>query len=420
MQLITLYIPMPRYLAVIFLVAILTGCSTESSKTSSQAGSIAAIDSLIQQEVDQENIAGAVIRIQRGDSILHVNAYGFAKKYTYGMNLMEEPVKMTRGHLFDLASLTKVFATTYGIMLLVDSGKVVLDDPISNYLPAFADEQGDKSTISIRHLLTHTSGLPQWYPLYYKASNKNERRDVIANMPLKWPVGGERHYSDLGFMLLGDIIEQVSGRNLNQYLYEQLYQRLDLEHTTFKPDPGKFPNIAATSHGNPFEKRMVHDDDFGYQVDVDPESWDGWREYTLIGEVNDGNAWYANSGIAGHAGLFSTAADLQVLINLLLDKGQYRGTQIISEAVVDTFLSQDRFGNALGWAMQKSIIATEGTPEGTFGHTGFTGTNVVVIPEHDLSIIFLTNRQHVGPAEDGYYFNLQPLRQEIVKVVLDS
>jgi CubicO group peptidase (beta-lactamase class C family) len=406
------------FLVVIIAMAYLAGCSTESSKRSSQTGAIAQVDSLIQQEVDQDNLAGAVIRVQHEDSILHYNAYGFAQKYTYGMNLMEEPEKMTRGHLFDLASLTKVFATTYGIMLLVDSGELALDDPISNYLPAFADERGDKNTISIRHLLTHTSGLPQWYPLYYKASNKYERRDVIANMPLKWPVGSERHYSDLGFMLLGDIIEQVSGRNLNQYLDEQLYRRLNLKNTIFNPNRNIFTDIAATSHGNPFEKRMVYDDDFGYRIDVDPASWDGWREYTLIGEVNDGNAWYANSGVAGHAGLFSTADDLQVLVNLLLDKGAYRGEQIISESVIDTFLTKNNFENALGWVMQKEIIAAEGTPEGTFGHTGFTGTNVVIIPKFDLSIILLTNRQHVGPGEDGTYLNLRPLRQKIVDLII--
>lgn len=395
----------------------LSACSAERDKTGS-AENIAAIDSLIQNAVDEENIPGAVIRIQQADSILHYKAYGFAQEYEYSMKRLEEPVPMTTDHLFDLASLTKVFATTFAVMQLVDRQQIALDDSIHNYLRGFAE--GEKSKITIRQLLTHTSGLAQWYPLYYKASDSKERLEVIAEMPLKWPVGEGRHYSDLGFMLLGDIIEDVSGRSLDQFLAEELYQPLNLQHSTFNPLQKGLENIAATSHGNPFEKRMVYDDDFGYEVDVDPESWDGWRQYTLQGEVNDGNAWYANKGVAGHAGLFSTTSELQELIGLLLNKGRYEGMQVISSAVIDTFLTKDQYGNGLGWAMDKGFISAEGTPAGTFGHTGFTGTNVVVIPEYDLSVIFLTNRQNGGVKEDGSYFNLNPMRQEIVSIVLDE
>ena len=401
---------------VLFILYLLSACSHEQDITSS-AGNITAIDSLIQKAVDEENIPGGVIRIQQGDSLLHYKAYGFAQKYEYGLEPLVNPKEMTPDHIFDLASLTKVFATTYGIMLLTDLGEIAIDDPIQKYLPGFSE--GAKGEITIRHLLKHSSGLAQWYPLYYKASNKKERRKAILEMPLKWAVGEGRHYSDLGFMLLGDIIEKVSGRSLDQFLTEALYQPLDLHYSTFNPLQKGLENIAATSHGNPFEKRMVYEDDFGYEVDVQPESWDGWREYTLIGEVNDGNAWYANNGVAGHAGLFSTAKDLQKLLNLLLDRGRFDGKQIIGQDVIDTFLTKDQYGNGLGWAMDKSTISARGTPDGTFGHTGFTGTNVVIIPENDLTIIFLTNRQNVGLQDDGSYFNLNPLRQEIVDIVIE-
>lgn len=408
---------MSRILFALILAVLLSGCSLEPVSEAVRAGNIIELDSLIQQEVDRNHIPGAVMRVQQGDSILHYKAYGFAHKFNYSMELLDEPEVMTREHIFDLASLTKVFATTYGIMLLVDDDRVELDDPIHKYLPAF--NEGEKSKITIRHLLTHSSGLAQWYPLYYKASNKNQRLEVIAGMPLKWPVGESRHYSDLGFMLLGDIIEKVSGKPLDLFLNDELYQPLGLQNTIFNPDTAVFNNIAATSHGNPFERRMVYDQDFGYKVDVDPESWDGWREYTLKGEVNDGNAWYANKGVAGHAGLFSTADELQVLVNLLLQKGIHEGEQFISESVIDTFLRKDGNGNGLGWAMNKETIAARGTPEGTFGHTGFTGTSVVVIPSYHISIILLTNRQNVGVQEDGSYFNLNPVRQKIVDVFLE-
>lgn len=402
------------FFSVLLILTVQSACSFGQDKTSS-AGNIAAIDSLIQKAVDEENIPGGVIRIQQGGSLLHYKAYGFAQKYEYGLKPLENPEEMTRDHIFDLASLTKVFATTYGIMLLTDLGEIAIDDPIQKYLPEFSE--GAKGEITIRHLLTHTSGLAQWYPLYYKASNKMERRKAISEMPLKWAVGEGRHYSDLGFMLLGDIIEKVSGKSLDQFLTDEIYQPLNLQHTTFNPLQKGVENIAATSHGNPFEKRMVYEDDFGYRVDVQPDSWDGWREYTLIGEVNDGNAWYANNGVAGHAGLFSTAEDLQKLINLLLDNGNFNEKRVISPAVIDTFLSKDQYGNGLGWAMDKKTISARGTPDGTFGHTGFTGTNVIVIPEYELSIIFLTNRQNVGLQDDGSYFSLNPLRQDIVNVV---
>ena len=397
---------------VVFLVAI--GCG-EEVKEPKETPRISVIDSLIEQEIEAENIPGVVIQVKQGDSILHRAAYGYAQKYNYDLEPLKNPEKMTTDHLFDLASLTKVCATTFGIMQLVDEGVIQLDDPIHKYLLGF--NVGQKSQITIRHLLTHTSGLPQWVPTYYYAENRRERYEYISNLPLKWGVGEERHYSDLGFMLLGDIIERVSGQRLDEYMQDHFYQRLGLEYTVFNPHEKGFSKIAATSHGNPFEKQMVYNDDFGYDVDVDLKSWDGWREYTLHGEVNDGNAWYANGGVAGHAGLFSTVDDLQVLVDLLIHKGKFQSKQIISSSVIDTFLTKDRYGNGLGWAMDTEIISAEGSPKGSFGHTGFTGTNVVAVPQDSLSIIFLTNRQHMGRQENGYYFDLGPLRQKIFDAV---
>ena len=404
--------------SVLLLVVFGMGCSQQQSAKSPEVGHLAAIDTLIQQEIQANNIPGAVIQVKKGDSILHRAAYGYAEKYSYDLEPLASPEAMTTDHLFDLASLTKVCATTFGIMSLVDRGKLSVDDPIHQYLPEF--KEGEKSNITIRHLLTHTSGLPQWVPTYYHASNRQQRYEYIAGLSLKWEVGQGRHYSDLGFMLLGDIIERVSGQRLDAYLQDHIYGPLELEKTTFNPLQKSYEQIAATSHGNPFEKRMVYDDEFGYNVDVDPQSWDGWRQYTLQGEVNDGNAWYANGGVAGHAGLFSTVGDLQVLVDLLLQKGAYREQKLITSEVIDTFLTKGQYGNGLGWAMDNNIIAAKGSPDGTFGHTGFTGTNIVAVPQDSLSIILLTNRQHVGPQENGYYYDLDQLRQNIFNVVVET
>lgn len=407
---------MKKYIILITATVILAGCGAPERQQETIKATIPALDSLIMRAINQKHFAGAVIRVQQGDSILHRKAYGYAQKYDMQLQKINHLEKMTPKHLFDLASLTKVFGTTFGIMLLVDEGNIRLDDPIHKWLPEF--EAGEKEKITVRHLLTHSAGLYQWKPTYYHAKNKDEQYRYIASLPLKWPVGEGRHYSDLGFMLLGEIIERISDQPLDIFLSEQLYEPLNLQRTTFNPIEQGFKKIAATSHGNPFERHMVYNNSFGYEVDVDPESWDGWRDYTLHGEVNDGNAWYAAGGVAGHAGLFSTARDLQKLLKLLLNKGRHDGRELISAPVVDTFLTKNEFGNGLGWAMDSQVISTIGAPEGTFGHTGFTGTNIVVIPGTKLSIILLTNRQHVGVQPLGYYYDLDPLRQEIFYTVL--
>lgn len=405
---------MKRIAVLISIIAIAAGCQPPES-TPPRSGNIPAVDSLITHQIEQNHIPGAVIRIQKGDSILHQKAYGYARKYGFDLKKLENPEAMTTAHIFDLASLTKVFGTTFGVMMLVDDGQIQLNDPIYKWLPEF--RRGDKKRITVRHLLTHSAGLYQWKPTYYHAENKTEQYKYMAELPLKWPVGEARHYSDLGFMLLGEIIERVSGQPLDKFLQEKLYQSLNLQHTTFNPKEKGFAKIAATSHGNVFERHMVFDSTFGYEVDVDPKSWNKWRKYTLRGEVNDGNAWYAADGVAGHAGLFSTVGDLQKLVRLVLQKGEYDGEQIISASVIDTFLTQNEFDNGLGWAMDPDVISAEGSPAGTFGHTGFTGTSVVVIPEKKLSIILLANRQNVNVQPSGYYYDLSELRQQIYNLL---
>jgi CubicO group peptidase (beta-lactamase class C family) len=230
-------------------------------------------------------------------------------------------------------------------------------------------------------------------------------------MPLKWPVGEGYHYSDLSFMLLGYIAEKVSGQALDQFLAQSLYQPLGLRHTTFLPRRHGFTDFAVTESGNGYERHMVYGPDFGYGYPGDPKSWDGWRTYVLNGEVDDGNAWYANGGVAGHAGLFSTAADLGVLLDMLLEHGAVHGKQIIRAATVDLFLKPDAH---LGWRQP------EGLPPGSFAHTGFTGTYVLGVPEAKLAVVLLTNRQNMGPDAKGYFPDIGPLQDAAVRPLLDA
>ncbi len=386
-------------------------------------------DSLVAAWVAAERVPGAVLRIEREGRLLFEQAYGWARLYDFGTGQYEDaagisrradPVPMSAGTVFDLASVTKVMATTLAMMVLVDRGDVDLDAPVVRYLPDFTGEGRDE--ITTRHLLTHTSGLPQWVPTYYHASNAEEAYRYILTLPLEWPVGEGRHYSDLGFMLLGRLVGQVTGEPLDVFLGQEVYGPLGLGSTGFRSGTGgtdadaaaPASGIAATSHGNPYERRMVHDPAFGYEIAGDPERWSEWRQRTLEGEVNDGNAHHAFRGVAGHAGLFSTAADLSVLLALLLDEGEHEGTRHLSAETVRLFLTPAGAGQALGWLLPSYA------PSGSFGHTGFTGTFVLGVPSQRLSIVLLTNRQNVGVDAETRYPDIAPLQRGVAQAVSAS
>lgn len=394
------------------------------------AGLVAA-DSLVASWVDAGRVPGAVLLVVRDGEVVLEKAYGWRSIYTfahgeYGLSAagrsdpdavrpVEPPDAMTPATAFDLASVTKVMATTLAIMLLADRGAVALDAPVSTYLPDFTG--GGKGAITVRHLLTHTSGLLQWVPTYYHASDPDGAYAYVRDLPLGWPVGEGRHYSDLGFMVLGRVVEAASGRRLDAFMQAELYGPLGLARTGFRPPdlaagglpPGPY---AATSHGNPYEHRMVHDSTFGYRIPGDPDAWDGWRRRTLVAEVNDGNAWHAWRGVAGHAGLFSTARELGVLLQLLLDGGQGGGRRFVSSETVEAFLAPQLPGQALGWQVP------DYAPEGSFAHTGFTGTYVLGVPSRRLAVVLLTNRQNGGVDGRGLYPDVGGLQRGVAEGVL--
>ena len=376
------------------------------------------IDSILQSQVDRDKIPGAVILIKENNRVIYRHAYGYAQKYDFNHNLLIPPEKMKVSTLFDIASLTKVIGTTTSVMLLADGGLINIDDPVCKYIKAF--NTPDKKNVTICHLLTHTSGLYEWYPLYYFASNKEECFRTIDSLPLALPVGEQRRYSDLGFVLLGEIIEIVSGMPLEQFMKQNIFQPLGMKNTTFNPlATGGRARIAATSAGNPYERRMVYDSTLGYKIkEIDPEQWNGWRTYVLKGEVNDGNAWYANGGVSGAAGLFSTASDLQKLVDMLINNGSVGSKQFISGMTIETFLAKDKFNNGLGWMMNPENSFMKNAPEGSFGHTGFTGTSITVIPQDKISVILLINRQNCGLSNEGEYYNVSPIRLQVFNAVL--
>ncbi len=216
----------------LFFLALISNCQ-EAITEEKKMKLIAEIDSILQSQVDQDKIPGAVILIKKNTQVIYQNAYGYAQKYDYNHNLLNPPEKMTVDHLFDIASLTKVIGTTTSVMLLADRGQINIEDPVCNYIKAF--NTPDKKEITIRNLLTHTAGLYEWYPLYYLASNKQECFKIIGELPLKFPVGEQRRYSDLGFVLLGEIIEIISGLPLEQFMKQNIFQPLGMKNTDFNP-----------------------------------------------------------------------------------------------------------------------------------------------------------------------------------------
>lgn len=412
---------MRKNLGLIFIILSTLGsvsCAQIIKQKSARAMLIGSIDSLLQSQVDLDKIPGAVIEIKRSGQVIWRQAYGFAAKYDFDHKLLNPPEKMTVNHLFDLASLTKVIGTTTSVMILYDRGLLNIEDPVCKYIRAF--DTPEKRTITIRNLLTHTAGLCEWYPLYYRVSGKQESYRLIAELPLMFPVGKQRRYSDLGFMLLGEIVEIVSGMALDEFEETNIFKPLAMKNTTYNPlKNGRFNMIASTSHGNPYEKRMVYDSTLGFRFkEINPDQWNGWRKYTLRGEVNDGNTWYAFGGISGAAGLFSDADDLQKLVDLMMNKGTIGSVRLISEKTINTFLTKDAFNNGLGWMMDPENSFMKNGPDGTFGHTGFTGPSIAVIPKFNASVILLINRQNTGLLQTGVYYNVNSLSRQVFNAVL--
>ena len=392
------------------------GCATGEAATLPAASTglsrgVAEADSLVSASIGKLT-PGAVLLVAKDGKVLHERAFGYAQLNDYQGHRLATPRAMTVNTLFDLASVTKVMATTFAVMMLVDRGEIDVDAPVYRYLPDFRGPHLD--SITVRHLLQHSSGLVQWQPLYYQASNSAQTYQAIRKMPLGWGVGEGRHYSDLGFMLIGFIVERVSGKPLDQFVDQELYKPLGLKFTTFNPRKKGLSQFAATEQGNVYEKHMVYDSTFGYRYNGNPRTWDKWRDYVLNGEVDDGNSYYANGGVAGHAGLFSNASEIEVLLDILNNRGTHAGKRYLSAATIDRFLTVDKYNNYLGWQ------TVSGMPYGSFMHTGFTGTYVMGIPKYGLSVVLLTNRQNLGTDAKGYFPDIDPLRKAVSKAIADG
>jgi CubicO group peptidase (beta-lactamase class C family) len=347
-------------------------------------GPVDAIDQVIEEAIRARVFPGAVVLVTREGSVHKQAAYGHAVLYQNVKEQRPDPLPTTTATIYDLASLTKVVATTTAIMQLVEAGRVDLDAPAWTYLPGFG--RTGKRAVTVRHLLTHTSGLPAVRLFYKRLQGQSEIVDAVERTRLVGRPGAQVLYSDLGFIALGALVTAVAGEALEAYTSAHVCAPLGMRDTLYRPPPALRARIAATE--------------------------DQPLRGLVWGEVHDENA-QAMGGVSGHAGLFGTAADLGVFCTTLLAGGSRGGARRWQPATLQEMFTVQTGAlspaHGLGWRCNEpSFMGALASPR-TFGHTGFTGTSIVLDLERRLSVILLTNRVH--PTRHGP--DLAPVRAAV-------
>jgi len=352
---------------------------------------------VLNRGVAERAFPGGVLAVgYRGE--LTVHAFG---KQTYETNAPS----VQPDTIYDAASLTKPVVTTTLVAMLFQAGRLQLDAPVAIYLPEWAAGPNAewRRKVTLRHLLTHTSGLPAHQDYFQTIESRTlgspeGKREVLARIfaePLGYEPGTKSEYSDLGFILVGEIVERATGRSLDALARERIFAPLGMKDSSFHPPKSLRARIAPTENDAAFRKRLVR------------------------GEVHDENAW-AMGGVAGNAGMFSTAADLAAFCQMLLHGGIYAHQRLLHRATIELFTAPQTLAastRALGWT-----VPTEGSSSGryfpshSYGHTGFTGTSVWVDPEKELFVILLTNR--VYPTRENE--RIQQVRPAVHDAVVEA
>jgi len=327
-------------------------------------GGLAKVDAIIDQAIRDSSFPGAVLLIAKDGIIVHEKAFG---SYDYEPYSKRTDVNT----MFDLASVTKVISTTSAMMRLVGEGKLKLEDPVIKYIPKFG--QKGKEHITLYNLLVHNSGLVGWRKFYELSKNPQEILDTIFAARLMYKTGDSTIYSDLGLITTGKIVEKVTGTSLDRYVDSVFFKPLGMSGTMFNPPERLWNRVMPT------------------EVDT------YWRKTgtAVRGTVHDENAW-ALGGVAGHAGLFSTAPNLAILLQMELNGGMYGGKRYLNEDIIRQFTTRqsEKSTRGIGWDMKPASRSWAGTllSTRTFLHTGFTGTSVAADPTRNLIIVLLTNR----------------------------
>lgn len=367
---------------------------------------------VLQEGIQGKAFAGAVAGVTTRDQVLFLEAIGHS--------MLEPTVRlMETSDVFDIASLSKAVATATALLRLVHLGKVSLDEPVSAYIKEW--NRSYHAEVSIRHLATHTSGLPAWFPTYTEASNPKEVLLLLSRLGFAYPTGTCVQYSCLNYILLGLVLEAITGQSLDQVCHELVFAPLGMKETAYLPlknldlDPER---LVLNEADSTIEKAMTKRAGLSFTK---------WREGYAPGIPNDGNASYAMGGVSGNAGVFSTAPDLLLFAQAWLKSLGGQDHSFLTPSLARR-ATTDRTGGlhpprGLGWLLatntlvsgEDSLVHPSRLPynsppayltpvprssgellsDRAFGHTGFTGTSLWIDPEKDLAIILLTNRLHI-------------------------
>jgi CubicO group peptidase (beta-lactamase class C family) len=325
---------------------------------------------LVEDAIRRRVFPGMELLVARGDEVLLHEAWG-------PQEIAPDAPPLARGTLWDIASLTKPIATATCVMILLEKGQLGLEDKVADFFPEF--DTPDRRGITLRHLLTHTAGLPDWADLYSHGQSQADALQRLLNLPLSHPTGTVMVYSDLGYLLLGEIVRRTCGQSLSECFQRNVAHPLQLTRTAFNP--------------------LRHE----WELPIAPTQYCTFRQQLLRGIVHDENA-YAFGGEGGNAGLFSTAADLHRFARTMLAQGELEGVRLLSRRTIALMtanhnpprlaprgLGWDIKGDALGYTSCGALMR-----KGAFGHTGFTGTSLWMEPEGGLTVILLSNRVHIS------------------------
>jgi CubicO group peptidase (beta-lactamase class C family) len=359
---------------------------------------LAHIDEAVTACIQAHEAPGAVVLVARHGKIGYLKAFG-------NRSLLPKIEPMTTDTIFDMASLTKVIATTPSIMLLAQKGQLRFGDRVKRYLPLFTG--AGKDEITLRQLLTHCSGLPADFDLSKAWTGRDAALEELWHIAAQSQPGKEFLYSDLNFIALGEIVRTLSGRSLDAYAKQEIFGPLGMSETTFLPPAEWRDRIAPT------ESR---DRSLQYLKGAAPAA----VVEILRGDVHDPTAWRMG-GVAGHAGLFSSARDVAIYAQMLLDRCNSKGSSLLAPLTVQAMTRpQSPAGlpvRGFGWDIDTSYSAPRGDLfQGGFGHTGFTGTSLWVHPPTDSFVIILTNRVH--PDGKGDVTRLRALIANIVAAAI--
>ncbi len=358
-------------------------------------GRLALIDPLVQAAINDHQMPGAVVLVGRGDAIVYQKAFG-------NRSLQPTVEPMTLDTMFDLASLTKVVATTTSAMVLIEDGRLRLSDRVATYIPGF--ERYGKRGITIRHLMTHLSGLRPDLDMSEEFSNYDTAIERATEEVPTAPPGERFVYSDINYFVLADVIKRITGQGLDRFAAERVFAPLGMRETMFNPPESLWPRIAPTEKCTPL----------GWPCDRP-------GAVMLRGIVHDPTA-RRMGGVAGHAGLFSTAADLSRFCRMLLHNGSLGATRILSPlGVLRMTTAATPPGQpalrGLGWDLDTAYSSNRGDlfPVGSYGHTGFTGTSLWIDPFSNTYLIILSNRVHPDGKGD-----VGPLRAKVAALVASA